>query len=158
MENNENRFIYFIDSHDKSKQIKISLSPTYKDGEIVKVKEVNMKEIVDSLSVNIYRIKIIPEALKKDEVKKHFQVTVILEDEKGIKCEFTIQVLNIKKDYYEYNFKLEQLGVLPLSYEQEFLIYVDYLRKNNKKQLSRENEELILSSQTLISGKEKQYD
>ena len=157
-ENNENRFIYFLDTHDKSKQIKVSLSPTYKDGEIEKIEEVNMKEINDSLSANIYRIKIIPEALKKDEVKKCYQVTVILEDEKGIKGEFTIQTKDIKKDFYEYNFKVEQLGVIPLRYEEEFEIYVEYLRKQNKKHSSRENLELILSTQLITTGPKKQYD
>ena len=129
-------YIYFIDSHAKEKQINISLSPEYKDGKLEKIEVKDLKELDDSLCVSIYRFNIIPESFQKEEGKKEFKVTIVAEDEKDKKDEFTIVLKDIKKDYYEYNFKLEKLKVIPLRYEQEFEIYIDFLRKNGKKQAS----------------------
>ena len=159
-ENNEPKidYIYFIDSHAKEKQINISLSPEYKDGKLEKIEIKDLKELDDSLCVFIYRFNIIPESFQKEEGKKAFKVTILAEDEKGTKDEFIIVLKDIKKDYYEYSFKLEKLKVIPLRNEQEFEIYIDYLRKNGKKQASRENEQLILSTQLLTTGSDKRYD
>ena len=35
--NKEHHFVYFIESHDKSKQIKISLSPEYKNNDTLEL-------------------------------------------------------------------------------------------------------------------------
>ena len=71
--NNEERYIYFIDSHDKSKQLKIFLDSEYKGADTLeKVQEVDMTNIDPSSSTTIYRFKILPEALKKVEGKKEY--------------------------------------------------------------------------------------
>ena len=157
---NFDKYIYFIDSHDKSKQLKISISPDYKGADTLeKVEEKDMSQIDPNSSTTIYRFKIIPEGLKKEEGKKEYEIIIIAEEENGTKHEFVLKFKDIKKDHYEYNFKIEKVDILPLSYENQFEIYVELLRKKYKKlQSSKENEEFILSTQSIITGADKQYD
>ena len=158
--NNEERYIYFIDSHDKSKQLKIFLDSEYKGADTLeKVQEVDMTNIDPSSSTTIYRFKILPEALKKVEGKKEYEIVIIVEEENGTQHQFFLNLRDIKKDYYEYNFTIEKVDILPLDVEIQFQIYVDLLRKKYRiMQESRENEEFILSTQQLIIGSDKQYN
>ena len=62
----------------------------------------------------------------------------------------------MKKDFYEYNFVIENLDILLLDYQKQFEIYLDILRnKFLKEKDTPENEELILSTQNLFAGKDK---
>ena len=159
LENKEYKYIYFIENHDKTKNLKIYLSPEYKGADnLEKLEEKDMSEIMDSSSTTIYRFKIIPEYLEKGEGKKFYEVVVIAEEENGEKHNYTIEFMDVKKDFYEYDFNIKEVDILPLSYELQFDFYVDYLRKTKKLQASKENEELILSTQRLLLGNDKKYD
>ena len=159
IENKEYKYVYFIDNHDKTKKLKIYLSPEYKGADTLeKLEEKDMSEIIDSSSTTIYRFKILPEYLKKGEGKRSYEVVVVAEEENGDKHNFTIEFLDVKKDYYEYDFKIKEVDILPLSYELQFDCYVEYLRKIKKLQASKENEELVLNTQRLMIGPEKKYD
>jgi hypothetical protein len=73
--------------------------------------------------------------------------------------EYTIEIRDIKNDFYEYNFKMDKVEVIQLSYEQQFNIYVDLLRnKLKKKQGSKESDEFIMSTQLLFAGPKKKFD
>ena len=162
MDNQEKSiYAYFIDTHNKSKNLNISLSPEYKGGdlEIIDLDEKDIKEIEmdDSLSTKIYKFKIIPDLLKKDEEKNVYLVTVLVVEENGYKHEFVLKIIDPQKDYYEYNFEIEKIGLIPLRYEQQFEIYVKLLRKNYK-QNTDENKYLMLSTQPLIAPPNKTYD
>ena len=156
----EERYIYFIDSHDKSKNLKIFLDSQYKGTDTLeKAQEVDMTNIDPSSSTTIYRFKIFPEELKREEGKKEYEIVILAEEENGNQHQFILKIRDIKKDYYEYNFVIEKIDILPLGVETQFQLYADLLRgKYKKRQETRENEEFILSTQLLITGPGKQYD
>ena len=65
----------------------------------------------------------------------------------------------MKRDFYEFNFEIKELNILPLKYQKQFEIYVDILRnKYQKKQNTPENEDFILSAQSLLIGIDKKYN
>ena len=62
MDDKEYHFIYFIESHDKSKQFKIYLSPEYKDSNTLEmVEEKDSSNIRNSLISKLYRFKLFPD-------------------------------------------------------------------------------------------------
>ena len=157
---NRDNYIYFIDTHDKSRKLKIFLSPEYKGADTLEnIQEKDMSQINDTSSTIIYRFKIIPEYLKKEEKKKDYEIIVIAEEENGTQHQYIIKFKDTNKDHYKYDFKIEQVDILPLPYEQQFDFYVEILRKKYKKQQNTiENEDFILSSQTLLIGPNKTYN
>ena len=150
-------YVYFIVTHGKTKKIKISISPEYEGANTLE--KIEEKDMNESLSTKIYRFKILTESIKIKEGQKYYEIAVIAEEEKGKKEKYIINLKELKKDKYEYNFSIPNLNIQPLNLYQQFDIYVDILRnKYKKKQLSKENEEFILSTQSLIVGKDKKYE
>ena len=150
VQNIEYKYIYFIVNFEKSKKIKIYLSSEYKGGDTLEKVEEIMND--SSLSV-IYRFKIIPEFLKKGDKNKKYEIVVIAEEENRNESthKYIIKFDDIEKNYYEYNFKIKELDILPLKYETQFELYLQLLRKKyNKVKNSKENDDLILSTQLLI--------
>ena len=154
-EDKEHHFIYFIESHEKSREIRIYLSPNYNNSNTLEViEEKDSSHIKNSLVSKIYRFKLIPD--ENDPNKKEEEVTVIMEDKLN-KSQYIIKINDINKDFYEYNFYTNTFDIVKLSYEQQFELYVDLLRKKLKKlQDSKENEEFILSTQLLLEN--QKYD
>jgi len=154
-EENEYHYIYFIVAHEKDKKYKIYLSNFYEFAntlEIVDKKNIFMKNCI--LVSSIYRFKF----LKSSALSNSNEFYVFMEDEYNIKDNYIIKIKDSDKDFYEYNFKLENIGIIRLNYEQQFGMYVDMLRKKfGKKRDSKENEELILSSQLLLENDRYQY-
>ena len=154
-EEKEYHFIYFIVTHEKDKKYKIYLSNFYEFAnsiEIVDKTNVFMKNCI--LVASIYRFKF----LNSSSINNSNEFYVFMEDENNSKDNYVIKIKDSKKDYYEYNFKLENIGIIKLNYEQQFGMYVDLLRnKFGKKRDSKENEELILSSQLLLENDRYQY-
>ena len=154
----EHHFIYFIESHEKSKQIEVKLSPEYKDSstlETLDEKEINKKKI--SLIYKLYRFKLFP--ANYEENNNEVEIPIIITEIKNgeeFTSEYNIKVKDIRKDFYEYNLQMETINDIKLSYEQKFEIYVECLRKKLKiKQIAKENDEFIISSGYLL---EKKYD
>ena len=57
---NRDNYIYFIDTHDKSRKLKIFLSPEYKGANTLEnIQEKDMSQINDTSSTIIYRFAII---------------------------------------------------------------------------------------------------
>ena len=154
-EEKEYHFIYFIVTHEKDKKYKIYLSNFYEFAnsiEIIDKKNVFMKNCI--LVASIYRFKFLNSSSKNYSNEFY----VFMEDENNNKENYIIKIKDSNKDYYEYNFKLENIGIIKLNYEQQFGMYVDLLRnKFEKKRDSKENEELILSSQLLLENDRYQY-
>ena len=161
-ENKEFHFVYFIESHDKSKRLEVYLSPNYKDSNTLELMdEKDSSQIRNSLISRVFRFKIFPENIIKEQVKGPYKFVVIMKDKNNAsnESEYTIELRDIRNDFYEYNFKMDKVEVIPLSYEQQFNIYVDLLRnKLKKKQDSKESEEFIMSTQLLFAGKDKKFD
>ena len=154
-EEKEYHFVYFIVTHEKNKKYKIFLSNYYEFAnslEIVDKKNVFMKNCI--LVSTIYRFKF----LNSSHINHSNEFYVFMEDENNNKDNYIIRIKDSNKDFYEYNFKLETIGIIKLNYEQQFGMYVDLLRnKFEKKRDSKENEELILSSQLLLENDRYQY-
>ena len=152
----EYHFIYFIESHDESKQIQISL-PDYKEANTLEflIKKDSSK-LKKSLISNLYRFKLFPDNCEKD--KKDDEIAIIIEEKKQEEVinqsKYIIKVHDIHKDFYEYNLNMENINPFRLSYDSQFEIYVEYVRKVMKKlQTTKENDELIQSTQLLLKEK-----
>ena len=152
-------FVYFIDTHEKTKKFKIYLS---EDDEAAKtlesLKKDEMKKELLELSYEVFRFKIIPGSLKENEDKK-YHILVFGDEEDGKKHQYSINFTNDTKDFYEYDFNIEEIDYQTLSHEEQFEIYVEILRKNFKKQQNTvENENLILSTHRLLDEEGKKYN
>ena len=158
-EKNDCNFVYFIDTHEKIKKFKIYLSEDYKEAEsLEKIKEDEIKKDLNELSYEVYRFKIIPGSLKENEDKK-YHILVFGNEEDGKKHQYSINFTDDTKDFYEYDFNIEEIDNQPLSHEEQFEIYVEILRKTFKKQMnSTENENLILSTHRLLDEEGKKYN
>ena len=158
----KNIFIYFNVAYEKSKKFKIYLSEEYKGfNTLEKIEEKELKELNDSLILQIYRFQFLPEFASENEndSKKKCEFIVFVEEENSDKHQYIIKVNNLKRDFYEYNFKIEKIDILPLKYEEQFVNYSHLLRDKYKKlQGSKENEEFISSSQNLLIGNNKKFD
>jgi hypothetical protein len=105
---NKNNFIYFNVAYDKSKKYKIYLSEEYKGfNTIEKIEEKELVELNDSLIFQIYRFQILPELVLENEndYKNKSKFIVYIEEENSDKHQYIIKVNDLKRDFYEYNFK-----------------------------------------------------
>ena len=143
-ENGDYKFVYFIDTHEKTKKFKIYLSDEYEGKNTLEViTEKEIKKELNELSSEVYRFKIIPDSLKKDE-EQNYQI-LILGEEDGKNYQYRIKFNDATKDIYEYDFNIEQIDFQPLSHEEQFEIYVEIVRKIYKKKMDTpENENLII--------------
>ena len=142
-------FIYFIDTHEKTKKFKIYLPEEYEGKDsLEKIKEKEIKKDTNDLSSLVYRFKIIPGSLKKEE-GENYELLISADDEEGKKQQYSIKFNDEEKerDFYEYDFNIEEIDNHPLTHEEQFEIYVEILRKTyNKKVNSPENDDLIISN------------
>ena len=155
----EENFVYFNTSYEESKEYQISLSQEYKGFETLeKIYEKSEKKSNYSIIIKVYRFKIIPEYLQKVD-NNEYQIPVIMEEkENKTQHQYIIKIKNIKKDFYEYNFNIEEIDVLPMKYEKQFEIYTEILRKYKIKQSDKESIDFIILSQTLLTGGNKQFN
>ena len=148
--NNENfHYVYFIESHDISLNVKISLSEKYSESNTLElVEQTEKKDSVSTFSVNIYRFKIIP-----SKINENFEIEVF--SQMNNKYSTVIKNIDINHDNYIYKFKFDyqnnfQEDIFPipelkLRKSEKFLLYLNYLKKNNINK-----EELIYSTIKLI--------
>ena len=162
-ENSDYKFVYFIDTHEKTKKFKIHLSDEYKGKDTLEVvTEKDIKKELNELSSEVYRFKIIPDSLKKDE-EQNYQILILGEEENKKNYQYRIKFKDSTKDFYEYDFNIEQIDFQPLSHEEQFEIYVEIIKKITKKKYknkfdSPENENLIISTHRLLDEKGKKYN
>ena len=148
-------FVYFIVSHDNGKKYKIDLPEEYEGKDSL---EKIIQKKFNELFSEIYRFKIIPGTLKKGEDQK-YQVIILAEDEEGNKHQCIIKFDDETKDYYEYDFKVEEIDFKLLSHEEQFEIYVEILRKIFHKDISTlENENLIFDTKKFFGERGKKLD
>ena len=105
----------------------------------------------------------------KPKEPKSYEITIEMKDENQEKFEKKIEITDFEKDIFIFNFQFDKnKGWImdkdpPKSYsftlEEQFLIYVDYLRNGYIKiKLNyRQNLGLILSVQQLLLGKDKKF-
>ena len=118
-ENSDYKFVYFIDTHEKTKKFKIHLSDEYKGKDTLEVvTENDIKKELNELSSEVYRFKIIPDSLKKDE-EQNYQILILGEEENKKNYQYRIKFKDSTKDFYEYDFNIEQIDFQPLSYKEK---------------------------------------
>ena len=152
------KYAYFIIPYYKLKQLKVYLSPEYKGSDsLEKINDKSFEVGKGFLSTDVYRFRIMENSLMLEKGQIDYHIAVNIENENE-KYQYIIKLNNLQMDYYEYNFEIKELGVLPLNNQKQFEIYLDILRnKFQKKQNSIENEDFILSTQSLFFGKDKKY-
>ena len=151
-ENINNKFVYFNIVKSKTKKYNLYLSSEYDQNSLEKIEEKDLPEKEDISEV--YRIKILPQKIQKK--KNSYNIEVIIEEDNGHQHKYIIRLNDIDKDFYEYNFKMEGIDIIPLSYEQQFEIYLDILRtKYHKNQKTQENYDFIESTQLLLEKSNK---
>ena len=154
-ENINNKYAYFNIAKSKTKIFNLYLSSEYDINALEKIEEKKLPEKEDILVV--YRIKILPQKIKKK--RKAYNIEVIIEEDNGHQHKYIIRFNDIDKDFYEYDFKMEEIDIIPLSYEEQFEIYTDILRnKYKKKQKTQENYDFIISSQLLLEKDNNKYN
>ena len=165
-ENRDYNFVYFIHTYEKYRYLKIFLPEEYigKDTleEITYLKYEKEKDLNELITYEVYRFKIIPEALKKDE-DQIYQLLIFAEDESGKNYQNIIKITEEKKDIFVYDFvydfHMTELNIHFLSHEKQFEIYSETLKRRLlKKYNSKENESLILSTFKLLDEAEKKYN
>ena len=151
------KYIYFIITYDKSKQLKVYLSSEYKGADTLEKINDNSFDAENGLfTSDVYRFKIMEESLKLNEGQKECQIPVYIENKK---YQYIIKIRDLKRDYYEYNFEIKEIDVILLDYQKQFEIYLEILRnKFQKKRNTPENEDFILSTQSLLIGYNNKYN
>ena len=101
---------------------------------------------------------------------KNYDISIELTDEKNVKFEKKINIKDFERDIFIFDFKFDKNSDLPMdknppnsysfSLEEQFLIYIDFLRNGymKLKQKSRQNYGLILSIQELLAGYEIKFN
>ena len=93
--------------------------------------------------------------LEKKNKKKEFEIDIILEEENKNKQHYTITFKENDKDFYEYNFKIKEVDILPLELDEQFNIYLNILRcKYRKGMETKENKDFISSSLLFLKDKD----
>ena len=160
MEEKNFNYIYFNVSYDKSKDYKVYLPQEYKGFDSLEmIKEIDTTQLSGPYITKFYRFKIFSDSIELKDEKMGYKIDIWINDENQAKYKYTIKFKNINKDFYEFNFKIDKLDILPLNYDEQFQIYVDILRKiYNKIQNTKENEDFIESAQLLLEKKDEKYD
>ena len=94
--------VYFIESHEKSRNIKIKLTNDLFDLEKAHILEIKRNKKL--FTVTIYSIKLYKERIKKNlNENNEIQINIILEDENNIKFEKIIDIPNNEKNIFIIN-------------------------------------------------------
>ena len=150
------KYIYFIITYDKSKQLKLFLSKKYKgSNSLEKVNDKSYELDNGKFTSDVYRFKLIEEAFDYKNGQKEYQIPINVENKN---YQYIIKLKDLKRDFYEYNFEIKELNILLLDYQKQFEIYADILRNKYKKtQQTRENDDFIISIQSLLTEPNKNY-
>ena len=145
-------YIYFIASYENSKEYKLYLPSEYPGCKTLEIVEETIEKHPNfSLNIKMYRFEIIQDYFINMQKK---QIPIIMEEKNKEKHKYNITIFSTTNDFYEYNFKIEEIDVLPLDYEKQFEKYIKILRKKFK-QDTKENDDFILASHTILVGNTK---
>jgi len=184
-ETREFQYIYFIENHISESRVILNLSRKQTVADNLECVRVDKKEEVKEIYIySIYRFEFYPSTIKeiysetkenisnskKNISKQTYDITIEMEDENEERFEKKITINDFENDIFIFDFKFDiRRGWIvdkcpPKSYsfsiEEQFLIYVDFLRNGymKLKQKSRQNYGLILSIQNILIGKDKKFN
>jgi hypothetical protein len=165
-ENDIFHYVYFIESHDIFRNIKISLTEEISESkclEVIYKTEITNKKA--TFSINIYRFKFFPNLIINKNIQPDkFEVEIILEEDNK-KYITKINNLDFEHDNYLYNFKLDiesesdifniSHDKLDLSYNQQFDLYLNVLSKKELSENKKEKDDFIYSTLKLLIDNNK---
>ena len=175
-EKREFQYVYFIENHLLSSKVNLELQPKNDEeaGDLQSVKQEYFNQNNMKFIYSIFRFTIFSSKIKenRNNNKKNFNIKVILNDfsyEQKEQFEKQIEIRDINIDNFLFDFKFEESKgwvvkyepplSASFSYEDQFQIYIDYLRKDLKLlQESDQNQGLIKSIQSFLIGKDKKYN
>ena len=138
----DTKYIFFIESHNSSQEIKVYLSPNYQEANSLKcVEELELDKDTDIYITSIYRFKIY-NLIKENEILK-----IIAEDKNQEKIEVELSKLKPEKNVFLFDLN-SNLNIYDskLNVYEELDIYDNYLRNNLELEKdSKEYEDLITS-------------
>ena len=145
----ETHFFYFIERHENSKDIKISLSSNNPQAySLERVEELTIKRDETTYTTSIYRL--IDSSKQKDESLK-----IISDDNSQEKNEVELSELDHNKIAFLFDLNSNlNLYETKLSLNEEFEIFAKYIIENYNKD-SEEFKELIMSTIYQLTNKEK---
>ena len=160
-ENNDNKsdkknYIYFIASFPEDLG-KFKIYICLNDGNTKDfIKLVYEKKIPNKINIqaNVYRLEIMKDIFFPNEL----EVTVVMEEEANkAQHKYIIKIFSLDESFFEYNFKLETLDVLPLKKKEQFNIFLEALNglKESEKDKEREKVDFILSTKKQLSNELK---
>ena len=149
-------FVYFIFTHEENKKYKIYIQRNYEEANsLEKIKQFEITKELIKLSSDVFRFKISPETLLK-KIDDKYHILIFVEFDNNKINQYDIKFSDINKDFFIYDFNVEEKNCQPLSHEEQFEIYIDILRKVFRKiDTSQENEDFILSTLGLLNEQKK---
>ena len=105
-DNKQIKYIYFIITYEKSKQLKVYLSQKYKDSHsLEKINDKSLDEYKGFITSDVYRFKIIDDSLNLQNDQEEYQIPVNVESEDK-KYKYIIKLRNLKRDFYYFTIRL----------------------------------------------------
>ena len=148
LKNENNYYIYFIAKFNINKKLKFSLPTEY----VEKLEIILNLKYKNEINSKMYRFKINPNYFKTN---KNIDIKII-NGENNSTNNYTIDLINIDRDLYIYNFGVKNEDFIPLDYEKEFEKFLNNLKKNNIESTNKEYKDFIYSTQ-LIFEKNNNY-
>ena len=134
-------FIYFIESHPSSLNMKISLSEKYSESNTLELlQEIKQENSQSSFSVNIYKFKFFPnKVLEQCSSPEKFEIEIISENDSNNKVLTQINNLDMNHNNFLYNLSIDyeiffseemnSPGRLNMNYLEQFQLYLNYIKK-----------------------------
>ena len=157
--------IYFIENHEIDYPFTLSFEKEYKEAKdltIVKKENYQDEETNSKYQISIFNFKIIRKDFNKEQDTHEYRIKIDLLENGTFNT--SIIIPSYDRDIYIYDFQIEYNKInkppktIDLPQIKQFELYLNYLRKGlNKKQESKENEDLILSTHDIIIGNNAKY-
>ena len=166
-------YIYFIETHEESRNFNLSFSEGFKDKEQPKIEFINRKLSNDKNNLSfisgVYRFKM-------TNIKKNFEIVVVLKENNGNQFEQKINKNMIKGNnlhFFLYNFhfhfytnkkKVKEKLPSPSEYfnltnEFQYQLYLESIKTKLKdSEQSKAINDLLICTQTLFVGEKAKYD
>ena len=158
-------YIYFIDFHEDSRKIKLSLSENNSEFNTLELlTQINKELFNTNFSIDLYKFKIYPQKIiEKYKNIYDLKIKIISQEENKNIFSTYITNIDIEHDNYLYDFKIDYefdiklpipIPKQELNFEnnEKFIIFLNYLRKNNIKRTSQENNYFIYATLNLFNN------
>ena len=157
--------IYFIENHNSDNEIRIRIVETKFASELETILKDTFIKGETEFSYSIYKFQFFPlKTVENDDV-----IIIMTDLEKDIEFCSRIKIKDNNKNIFLYDIKFLPFSnnnlllenppeSFPLSHQEQFEFYINYLRKKKFLQNSEENADLIRSTHKLLNTEGQNYD